>query len=288
MTGTVLFWGVAAAMAAIALAFVVPGLVRPPTRTRGASRAALNAAVYEGQLADLDRDFAAGLLRPAEHAAAADDLRRRLLDETRREPHAPGAPPARGVALAAVLLLPVAAVAIYLVVGHPEATDDSAAVAFDASRPLETRADAISFVAQLEAHVAAAPSDARAWALLGRMRLALDRFEASAAAFERAVALSKKVAADPMVWCEYADAVGMAQGGTLAGRPRELIDRALALRSDHPRALEMAGSAEYESGNFAQALFFWERLLPQLASGSEQHRELETAIARTRLRAGMG
>lgn len=288
MSDSVVFWGMAAAMIAVAVAFVAPGLARPPAQRRDASRAAMNAAIYQNQLADLERDFVAGLLRPHEHAAAADDLRRRLLDESRAEAASPSARPARGVALAASLLLPLAAVAIYLAVGHPEAVGDGAVAAFDASRSLETRADAEAFVMQLEAHIAAAPADARAWALLGRMRLALDRFDDSAAAFARAVALSKKVAADPMVWCEYADAVGMTQGGSLAGRPRELIDRALALRSDHPRALEMAGSAEYESGNFVQAVFFWERLLPRLAAGSEQRRELETAIARTRMRAGMG
>jgi cytochrome c-type biogenesis protein CcmH len=288
MTGSFLFWGTMAAMAALAMAFVLPGLVRPAAPRRDASRAALNAAVYRSQLADLDRDLAAGLLRPAEHAAAADDLQRRLLDEARSEPTAASARPARGVALAVGGLLPIAALAMYLAVGHPEVAGEASTAAFDDARPFETRADAEAFVTQLEAHVAKAPRDARAWALLGRLRLALDQFDASAAAFERAVALSPKVAADPMVWCEYADAVGMAQGGVLAGKPRTLIDRALALRADHPRALEMAGSAEFEAGHYAQALFFWERLLPQLDAASDAHRELQAAITRTRMRAGMG
>jgi hypothetical protein len=28
---------------------------------------------------------------------------------------------------------------------------------------------------------------------------------------------------DPAIWCEYADALGMTQGGRLEGRPRELV-----------------------------------------------------------------
>ena len=47
-----------------------------------------------------------------------------------------------------------------------------------------------------------------------------------------------KVAADPAIWCEYADALGMAQGGSLAGKPRELVD---ARARAGPRASEGAG-----------------------------------------------
>ena len=72
----------------------------------------------------------------------------------------------------------------------------------------------------------------------------------------------------PAVWCEYADALGMAQGGRLEGRPRELIERALALNPAHPKALEMAGSAAYERGDFAAAARHWKALLAQLAAGS--------------------
>ena len=41
--------------------------------------------------------------------------------------------------------------------------------------------------------------------------------------------------------------LAMANGGIIAGKPRALIDHALALDSKNPRALEMAGSAEIEA-----------------------------------------
>jgi cytochrome c-type biogenesis protein CcmH len=289
MTGSIAFWLVVAAMAGIALAFIVPGLFSRRTRRgEGASRAALNAAVYRSQLADLDRDLEQGLLGSNEHAQASDEIRRRLLAETERAADVAQAASPRWAAYATAVLLPALAIGLYLLVGHPDALDAPEASSFVAAGPIRSRADMEAFVGQLESHVVAEPRDARAWALLGRARMALDRFEESAVAFERALAASPKVAADPMVWCEYADAVGMAQGGVLAGKPRTLIDRALAIKSDHPRALEMAGSAEYEAGNYAQAVFFWERLLPQLPDGSEARRELQAAIERTRLRAGTG
>lgn len=143
---------------------------------------------------------------------------------------------------------------------------------------------AASYSALSQRSVAFEPRDGRAWVLQARERMAAGRFEAAAQAYEKGVAASRKVALDPQVWCELADALGMAQGGSLRGRPAELIGKALALKGDHPRALEMAGSAAYEAGDHRMALAYWEPLLAQLAAGTESHAELSAAIARTRAR----
>ena len=88
---------------------------------------------------------------------------------------------------------------------------------------------------------------------------------------------------------QLADALGMAQGGSLAGRPAELVRKALSISATHPRALEMAGSAAYEAGDYAGALAYWEGLLAQLPEGSGAHSDLAAAITRTRaLRAAPG
>ncbi len=101
--------------------------------------------------------------------------------------------------------------------------------------------------------------------LLARSDLDADRFDAAAASYRKAIAASPKVAADPDVWCEYADALGMTQGGSLAGEPRELVMRALTLEPDAPKALEMAGSAAWNKRDFAAAAAYWRQLLAQLA-----------------------
>jgi cytochrome c-type biogenesis protein CcmH/NrfG len=126
------------------------------------------------------------------------------------------------------------------------------------------------------------PRDGRAWMLLAFSELAQERFGQAAQAIEQAVKVSRRIAADPAVWCEWADALGMAQGGSLAGRPTELIDKALSLSPRHPKALEMAGSAAYERRDFRAAVTHWEQLLPQLAEGTQPHAELSAAIDRAR------
>ena len=131
------------------------------------------------------------------------------------------------------------------------------------------------------------PRDGRGWALLAYSAFEADAYAEAAAAFEKAVEVSPKVAADPGVLCDWADALGMAQGGTLKGRPTELISRALALRSTFPKALEMAGSAAYEQRQFALAADYWRQLLAQMAEGSPARRALEDGIARAERLAAM-
>jgi cytochrome c-type biogenesis protein CcmH len=129
-------------------------------------------------------------------------------------------------------------------------------------------------------HLARNARDGRAWVLLARIDFAADRFSEAADAYAKALAAAPKVAADPGIWCEYADALGMAQGGRLEGKPRELIERALALDPAHPRALEMAGSAAYEQQDYEGALRNWRALLAKLPADSRERRELISAIER--------
>jgi cytochrome c-type biogenesis protein CcmH len=72
----------------------------------------------------------------------------------------------------------------------------------------------------------------------------------------------------------------MGQGGTLAGKPRELIARALDLDANAPCALEMAGSAAVEARDFRAAQDYWSRLLKQMPADTPQHLQLATALKR--------
>jgi cytochrome c-type biogenesis protein CcmH len=146
--------------------------------------------------------------------------------------------------------------------------------------PAASYADDPALIPRLEAHLERTPRDGRGWVILARLNFASDRFAAAARAYEQALAVSRKVAQDPQVWCELADALGMVQGGSLEGRPREMIDKALGLKGNHPRALEMAGSAAYERRDYDRALIYWKPLLAQLDPQSREYRELQVAVER--------
>ena len=197
----------------------------------------------------------------------------------RREPNAPRRR-ARGTALAIALVAALVALAVFLKAGNPDTLGVASAVRLPAGETINSKTEADAFARRLSAHLEKQPRDARAWVILARLQFDMDHFTEAAQAYEKALALHSKVANDPAVWCEYADALGMTQGGKLTGRPRELIDRALALNPNHPKALEMAGSAEYAQGDYASALRYWRPLLTTLEPGSQSRAELAAAIAR--------
>jgi len=278
MSDALLFWLLAAAMAALAVVFALPGLLArraPPARGR---RTEMNAAIYRGELADLARERAEGRLTELQHARAREEIERRLLADVAGERAAPPtAGPPRAVPYVMAIALPALAFSLYAVFGNPLAIGEGPAAATASTGNagiVPPRRD------ELLRHLASNPRDGRGWVLLARMDFETDRYADAAASYEKALATSPKIAADSGVWCEYADALGMAQGGTLAGRPRVLVMRALTLDPAHPKALEMAGSAAYEQQDFAAAAQYWQQLLAQLPAPSVRHRELTAAIAR--------
>jgi cytochrome c-type biogenesis protein CcmH len=195
--------------------------------------------------------------------------------------------PERAVAVAAALFAAVGTAALYLLAGDPSAlrsqrTDEAVQL------PAAGRtADPAKLVAELRAHLARSPGDRRAWLILARLHFAADRPTEAVAAFEHVLEGDAPITRDPGIWCEYADALGTAQGGRLSGRPLEAVRRALALDPTHAKALELAGSAAIEQGDYAEALRQWGALLGQLESGSPRHAELLAAIERLEARSGL-
>jgi cytochrome c-type biogenesis protein CcmH len=258
------FVALAVLMALAAVAFVLLG-ARRDRRDFRVSRADLNVAVVRQQLQELARERERGLITASDFVTLRDDLQRRLLADARAADTLDTLHISRRPLIAAAALMPVLAAAIYAAVGSPNAIQGA-----DARPP-----------ALLEAHVTSSPGDARAWVLLARQRMDADQFEQACAAYARAIELSRKVANDPQVWAEYADALGMAQGGTLAGKPRAAIDKALALNPAHPKALELAGSAAYEARDFRAAHAHWSALLDLMPQDSPQRLLLSVAVEKT-------
>jgi cytochrome c-type biogenesis protein CcmH len=179
-----------------------------------------------------------------------------------------------GIVLVIALALAVLTGGLYALIADREA--ESALE----SATVPGGSDPDAFRRQLTAHLAAKPRDGRAWVALARLDMDGDRFDDAAKHYAKALEVSTKIARDAGVLCEYADALGMAQGGRLAGRPAETIERALALDPAHPKALEMAGSAAYERGDFRAAAQHWRALLAQFPEGVPARVELAAAIER--------
>jgi len=84
----ILFWSLAAALTAAALAFLLPPLLRARTAAPDA-RAAANAVIYREQLEELAADLQRGAIAKEEFERASREVERRIVAE-----HAAGGPEA--------------------------------------------------------------------------------------------------------------------------------------------------------------------------------------------------
>jgi cytochrome c-type biogenesis protein CcmH len=243
---TILFWMLAGLMIAAAGAIVL----RPLLGTKGAmtpARDALVAAARE-RLAEIERDLAAGIIEPAAAQAARLELERDLLAATASAEAAPAtAPGSRLSAFATAVALALVSTGLYLWLGSPGLVV-----------PPTPEAQLADAIAELEAHLEKNPDDAERWDLLARGYAGAGRFDDAARALERLAAIRGE---NPDILVREADALARAQGGSLAGAPRALLERSLALDPDHGGALLLAGLADAEAGDYATARDRWRRLL---------------------------
>ena len=187
-----------------------------------------------------------------------------------------------------LLALPAMAVALYLQLGDPAAIDPRREALSTQLRDGRTALDETGtqqVYGELQQHLQRQGDDARAWVMKARLDMRAQRFAEAAAAYERVLTGNFKTAGDAGLWVEYAEARGMLQGGTLAGQPRELVDKALSIDPDQPVALDLAGSAAWEAGEFALAVRHWQSLLAQIPEGSPRHVQLSSAIQAAEKRA---
>jgi cytochrome c-type biogenesis protein CcmH len=273
------FVAIAVVMGALALLFLLPPLLRSRV-TAPDLRVAANAAIYREQLAELGAELQRGTLTREEYERASREVEHRIVAEHADRGPAPATHrPPLAVAVAIAVLLPIVAGVGYWKLGNPAALDG---VASEAGHPV-TQEQMEGMVAKLAARMEQTPEDGEGWMLLGRSRAVLGQYEKAAEAYGRA---AKILPPDADLLADYADTLAMAQGRRLAGEPFAIAKRALQVDPAHVKALALAGSAEFEAGNFAGAIAYWERILKILPPDSEFGRSVTDSLAEARRRAG--
>jgi cytochrome c-type biogenesis protein CcmH len=254
----------AALMIAAALAFVLVPLLRHARNT---------APVDDTRrLRALDEALASGVIDADEYAAKRALLAKKAAQPTTAAPRTR----ATFVALLAVALaLPASALLLYRLVGAPEALDPA-----NLAPPPEaahSAADMEKAIAGLAAKLKEQPDDAQGWALLGRAYAATNRADVARDAFKQA---HEHAPDDADVAVEYAQALALAAPDhRLQGEARTLLDGILAKDAKNQRALWLIGIADYQNGDYANAIARWKVLLPLLQPDSDVARSVRNEIA---------
>jgi cytochrome c-type biogenesis protein CcmH len=263
----------AVALAAVTVLLLVVPLARRRISAPGASQAEASVAVLKDQLAELERDLAAGTLGREAYEAAQKELKARLLDDAAPEAapaeHASLAPP-----LALAILLPACAVGLYIWLGNPAGIDPQ-------QRPagMPDAAQIEGMVERLAKKMESSPDDPQGWLMLARSYRVLGRNAEAARAYGKA---ESTVATDPKLLTDYAEALALVHEGSLQGRPAELLARALQLDPKHAPARMLLGAAAFQREDWSGAISQWEKARAQFAADTEEARILDDSIARAR------
>ncbi len=250
--------------------FVLPPLLQKSEAKKTDANASANVIIYQDQLKELEADLKTGLIGEDQYQPEKESIERRLLEDVKSKAPLTGRVPSTRTAVivyALSVFIPVAAVAFYLFVGNPKALSSAPAAT---QPPSATQPAGPMSPPQIAANV-------------DKLDMMLERYSEAAKAYERATTLN---ANDAGLWADYAEALAMTSGQNLAGKPTEAINRALQIDPANQRALNLAGSAAFQAGDYQKAISYWQQILKQLPAGSEELRTISDQIAKAKELAG--
>jgi len=288
-------WISIAIVTVLATALVVWPLVstrRPVANARRDDERRL--AVFRDRRREIDRERDAGRLTVAEAEQAHADLVRQLAEdlpevtEAAASANAPGASSvtvaapaaassspraAWAAALFVAVLVPIVALGVYRQVGAPHlaSIDPNAAPGPVDAAQIET------MIERIEQRTREQPDDAEAWAMLAEARKMQGRHDEAVAAFAKAV---ERLPNDARLLTDYAESAALRAGGDFAGQPVELLERALAIDPNEPKAVALMGAAQYRLGNLPRARSYLQQLETFLAPGSEEATQIASILKR--------
>jgi len=261
-----LFWIAAVVFVVVAMVLVLPGLIRGRTATGKTARREINIAVYRDQLKELEADRASGMISEDQFQTAKLELEARLADDAMTADTAPEpkSVSSRKLGFALAGILPVAAFGLYFWLGSPAALIEIAngnANAQATADAVPGQHDFMQMIQQVEEKTRTNPDDGEAWAMLAKTYTVMERWQEALQAYDKA---AKLLPQDASVLSGQAEAVAILNNRVLAGKPMELVTKALELDPNDIKALELSGIHAYQEKNFAQAAFFFKRLHQQL------------------------
>ena len=266
------FWLAAGLLLLIALSFLLIPVLRGRRAQREEDRTALNVALYQERVAELQQQREEGVLTPEQFETGRAEAARELLADT--EGVAPGRVSSLGKAipLLAAVLVPVLGLGLYLHFG----SSDKVELTREFSQPPQSLEE---MVARLERAAAAQPDSAEGLYFLGRAYMAQNRPAEAAKVFERAANLAGR---QPELLGQWAQAKYFADDKKWSDTLKALTDEALKADPKEVTSLGLLGIAAFEERRFQEAIGYWQRLMDELPEGDASRSALEGGIAKAR------
>ncbi|WP_165676397.1 c-type cytochrome biogenesis protein CcmI [Metapseudomonas otitidis] len=268
------FWLAAGLLLLVALAFLLIPVLRGRKAQAEEDRTALNVALYQERLAELQAQHEAGTLTEAQLEAGRAEAARELLADTEGAAADRSARLGRALPLLAALLVPAVGLGLYAHWG----SSDKVQLAREMREQPRTIEE---MTARLEKAVQAQPDSAEGWYFLGRTYMAQERPADAAKAYERAVQIAGR---QPELLGQWAQALYFASQKRFTPEVQALTEDALKADPNEVTSLGLLGIAGFEEGRFKDAIGYWERLIAVLPQDDPSRAALQGGIDRARER----
>jgi cytochrome c-type biogenesis protein CcmH len=283
-----MFWIISAILTLIALAFILPTLLRKRNHILDGSREQ-NIFIANEQLKELETRFEKGEIESDDYQSTRDELEQSLFSDLRDSDISQTANNAKSSFLSTAfiaLLIPAITIPVYLKVGNLPFTEmlNSKQAAQKATDKLVPRnadgtPDIETMIAGLQKKMEANPENFKGWAMLGRSYMVLKQYPEAVKAYERALKLKPD---SVNVILAVADSLAMTNNGEIVGRPVALINQALELEPNNLTALWLGGMAARQQDEHVLAIKRWKKVLT-LVKTSEERQEVSSLIAEAML-----
>jgi cytochrome c-type biogenesis protein CcmH len=266
------FWMAAGLLLLVALSFLLIPVVRGRRAQSEEDRTALNVALYQERIAELQTQQEEGVLSAPQLDGGRAEAARELLADTEGAGAERVSRLGKPLPLLAAVLVPVLALGLYLHFG----ASDKVELTREFSQPPGSLAQ---MTERLERAVKAQPDSAESAYFLARTYMAQDRPADAARMFERAAKLAGR---QPEVLGQWAQALYFAAKKAWTPQIQGIAEEALRLDPREVTSLGLMGIHAFESQQFDQAVSYWTRLLAVLPANDPSRAALEGGIKRAR------
>ncbi|MEE4083992.1 c-type cytochrome biogenesis protein CcmI [Pseudomonas viridiflava] len=266
------FWMATGLLLLVALGFLLIPVLRGQRAQHEEDRTALNVALYQERLSELQGQQEEGVLSAMQIQSARDEAARELLADTEGAEKARTARLGKPWLLLAAVLVPVLGMGAYLQLG----ASDKVELSREFSQPPTSLAD---MTQRLERTVQAQPDSSESLYFLARSYMAQNRPGDAAQMFERAAGLAGR---PPELLGQWAQALYFASDKHFTPQVQALTDEALKADPKEVTSLGLLGIAAFETERYQAAVDYWTRLLNVLPAQDPSRSALEGGIARAR------
>lgn len=266
----ILFWVLLLLMLLVAVVI----LIYPLLRARASDAIAYkdsNLGLYDDKLAELEADLGEGRIDHEQYQFARQEIDRELLQdiptesrETASVHYAKQIKRQPGLAVMISVFLPMVALLVYMKLGMHASTEKGHAQAqaqVQAQRQAQAQqgqnaGSLEEMTSKLSQRLQQNGGKQDEWAMLGRAYKHLGQYALSAKAFEQAL----KMQPNAQIMIEQSEVIALGNNQRFTPQARTLVMRALEIEPDNLNVLWFAGVAEFQAGNYSNAIKHLSRL----------------------------